>query len=130
ASVALSRSLNVPAVRMLRNYKYPRFYDLLKKTGITTLIKPADHYGLSLILGGCEVTPWDLAGVYTGVARALNHAGRNKGKVLAKDFHPPYYLSANSQPHNPSTARPNKQSTLNFIDPISAWYMFQAMEEV
>ncbi len=130
ASVALSRSLNVPAVRMLRNYKYPRFYDLLKKTGITTLIKPADHYGLSLILGGCEVTPWDLAGVYAGVARALNHAGRNKGKVLAKDFHPPYYLSANSQPQNPSAARPNKQSTLNFIDPIAAWYMFQAMEEV
>ena len=36
AAQALSRSLNVPAVRMLRDYKYPRFYDVLK-VGITTL---------------------------------------------------------------------------------------------
>ena len=126
ASRALSRSLNVPAVRMLRDYKYPRFYDLLKKTGITTLSQPADHYGLSLILGGCEVTPWELAGVYAGMARALNHAKRNNGKVLAKDFHEPYYLSANNQ----STTQSTDQRTINFIDPISTWYMFQAMEEV
>ncbi|HRP55423.1 penicillin-binding protein 1C [Agriterribacter sp.] len=130
AFLALSRSLNVPAVRMLRNYKYPRFYDLLKKTGITTLNRPADHYGLSLILGGCEVTPWDLAGVYAGMARALNHSKRNNGKVLAKDFHAPYYLSAVSPSNDQSTAKSNNQPTFNFIDPISVWYMFQAMEEV
>ena len=126
ASRALSRSLNVPAVRMLRDYKYPRFYDLLKRTGITTLDQPADHYGLSLILGGCEVTPWDLAGVYAGMARVLNHAKRNNGKVLTKDFHAPYYLSATRQ----STTQSTNEATLNFIDPISAWYMFHAMEEV
>lgn len=130
ASRALSRSLNVPAVRMLRDYKYSRFYDLLKRTGITTLNQPADHYGLSLILGGCEVTLWDLAGVYAGMARVLNHAKRNNGKVLAKDFHAPYYLSATSQPINQSTTQPTNQPTLNFIDPLSAWYMFHAMEEV
>ncbi|MFD2144036.1 transglycosylase domain-containing protein [Mucilaginibacter antarcticus] len=31
ASKALARSLNVPAVKMLQQYKYERFYDLLKK---------------------------------------------------------------------------------------------------
>ncbi|HRO44701.1 penicillin-binding protein 1C [Agriterribacter sp.] len=130
ASRALLRSLNVPAVRMLRDYKYPRFYDLLKKTGITTLNQPADHYGLSLILGGCEVTPWGMAGLYAGMARALKHAKKNNGKVLAKDFHAPYYLDAASRQNSPSTTLAARTATFNFVDPVSIWYMFQAMEEV
>ena len=130
ASIALSRSLNVPAVRMLRDYKYPRFYDLLKKTGITTLSQPADHYGLSLILGGCEVTPWDMAGLYAGMARVLNHAKKNNGKVLAKDFHTPYYLAGARQQSSSPTVRATQSASFNFVDPVSIWYMFQAMEEV
>ena len=46
ADKALSRSLNIPAVKMLQTYKYQRFYDQLKKLGFSTLNKPADHYGL------------------------------------------------------------------------------------
>src|SRR6185312_5990949 len=73
ASRALSRSLNVPAVKMLQQFKYERFYDFLHKIGITTLNKPADHYGLSLILGGGENTLWELTGAYADMARVLNH---------------------------------------------------------
>jgi penicillin-binding protein 1C len=124
ASQALARSLNVPAVRMLRDYKYPRFYDALKKMGITTLSRPADNYGLSLILGSCEVTPWDIAGVYASMARALNHAKKNKGKISAADFHPPVYIKNEKPPANSSS------TSINFLDPVSLWYMFQAMEEV
>ncbi len=124
AHLALSRSLNVPAVRMLRDYKYPRFYEALKQFGITTLNRPADNYGLSLILGGCEVTPWDLAGVYAGMARALHHAKRNKGRILRSDFHPPVYLSGNTAPENADKA------AINFLDPVAVWQMFQAMEDV
>lgn len=51
AAKALARSLNVPAVKMLQKYKYERFYDLLKKAGITTLKQPAigdfDLYALT-----------------------------------------------------------------------------------
>ena len=61
ASVALARSLNIPAIRFLQQYKYQRFYDLLKQLGMTTLNRPADNYGLSLILGGSEVSMWDLS---------------------------------------------------------------------
>ena len=61
---ALARSLNVPAVRLLQQYKYPRLYEVFKQYGITTLNNPADFYGLSLILGGCEVKMWDMAGMY------------------------------------------------------------------
>ena len=124
ASQALSRSLNVPAVRMLRDYKYPRFYDVLKKTGITTLNRAADHYGLSLILGGCEVTPWDLAGVYAGMARTLNYQKKNKGKVYSADFHKPVFMKDAEKPANTT------KTIINYLDPVSIWYMFQSMEEV
>lgn len=71
ASDALARSLNVPAVYMLRSYSVPKFYDLLKKTGISTLSKPSNHYGLSLILGGAETTLWDVSSGYCQMARTL-----------------------------------------------------------
>lgn len=124
AHLALSRSLNIPAVRMLRDYKYPRFYEVLQQLGITTLNQPADHYGLSLILGGCEVTPWDLAAVYAGMARALNHTRRNKDKILKTDFSPPVYLSDAMKKNN------NDKTEINFLDPVAIWQMFQAMEDV
>lgn len=56
AQKALSRSLNVPSIRMLRNYGVERFHLLLQRMGMTTINKPANHYGLSLILGGGEAS--------------------------------------------------------------------------
>ncbi len=91
ANRALARSLNIPAVKLLQQYKYQRFYETLQNCGITTLNRSADTYGLSLILGGCEVTMWDLAGVYASMARTLNHQTRNHGKIDPSDFHPPNY---------------------------------------
>jgi penicillin-binding protein 1C len=72
ASKALSRSLNIPSVRMLKDYHPDKFLNLLKSCGISSLNKPASHYGLSLILGGGEVTLWDIAGAYASMARTLN----------------------------------------------------------
>jgi hypothetical protein len=46
------------AAELLQQYKYERFHQQLKNLGITTLKKPADFYGLSLILGGCETSMW------------------------------------------------------------------------
>ncbi|MBR4774727.1 MAG: penicillin-binding protein 1C [Bacteroidales bacterium] len=54
ANEALARSLNIPAVYLLREYGVPKFHTLLKKAGFSTLTQPPDHYGLSLILGGAE----------------------------------------------------------------------------
>jgi penicillin-binding protein 1C len=68
ADEALAQSLNVPAVRLLRDYGYPRFYDVLKQLGFSTLTEPPDHYGLALILGGAEVTLWDVTQAYAGLA--------------------------------------------------------------
>ena len=71
ADEALARSLNVPSVVSLRKYGVPKFYDFLKKAGLTTLHHPADHYGLSLILGGTEGTLWDIANAYARMAHAV-----------------------------------------------------------
>lgn len=70
----LERSLNVPSAKMLQQYGYERFHALLRQLGVNTLTQPADHYGLSLILGGAECTLWDMVSVYAGMAYTLNQA--------------------------------------------------------
>ncbi|MCX6224239.1 MAG: transglycosylase domain-containing protein [Bacteroidia bacterium] len=71
AKEALVRSLNIPAVLMLRDFGLDRFYNLLKELRMPTLVFPANHYGLSLILGGAEITLWDICRIYSGWARTL-----------------------------------------------------------
>lgn len=75
ASNALARSLNIPAIRMLQNYGIEKFYHQLKKLHFKTINKPANHYGLSIILGGAEVTLWDLSNAYMKMAQTLNDTG-------------------------------------------------------
>ncbi len=122
ASKALSRSLNVPAVKMLQKYKYERFYDFLKKAGITTLKQPADYYGLSLILGGGENTLWELTGAYADMARVLTHYTAYHGRYNPADFHSPVYR------HN-ITEHP-KFEKAGLLDAGSIYYTLEAMEEV
>lgn len=64
ASEALARSLNIPSVHMLREYGVPRFYELLKKSGMTSLTRDASDYGLSLILGGAEGKLYEITSIY------------------------------------------------------------------
>lgn len=80
ADEALARSLNVPSVVSLRRYGVPKFYDFLKKAGLKTLDRPADHYGLSLILGGAEGTLWDVANAYADMANAVREGIPRKGE--------------------------------------------------
>lgn len=86
ASQALSQSLNIPFVRMLRDYSYARFYDDLKQLGITSLNRRADHYGLSLILGGAETSLWDVCNLYGGMASTLRHYNEDDGIYYAGEY--------------------------------------------
>lgn len=67
ADQALSRSLNVPAVRELRDYGIAPFLEFLKKSGFTTFTRSADEYGLPLILGGGECTMEETARAYAAI---------------------------------------------------------------
>jgi penicillin-binding protein 1C len=66
---ALAWSLNIPAIRMLQQFGIPRFYNLLKKWGLSTLNRPPGGYGLTLILGGAEATLFEITGLYAGLAQ-------------------------------------------------------------
>ncbi len=101
ASQALIRSLNIPAVYELREYRYEKFYELLKRVGLTTLSQPSDHYGLSLILGGAEGTLWDITGAYASMGRTLNQYFQVPGskRYDKNNFHAPLYVWGDSIAH-------------------------------
>ncbi len=60
---ALAQSINVPAVKVLYLAGLKNTLDLAKSMGITTL-GDWRRYGLTLVLGGGEVTPLDMTGAY------------------------------------------------------------------
>ena len=70
AGEALARSLNVPAVFLLRQYGVPKFHALLRDAGLSTLTEAPEHYGLSLILGGAEARLAEVTAAYAQMARA------------------------------------------------------------
>ncbi|MDY4132933.1 transglycosylase domain-containing protein, partial [Treponema sp.] len=78
ADQALTRSLNIPAVRELKKYGITQFLSLLSKYGITTLKRNADYYGLPLILGGGEIKMKEIAGAY---ADLMNKACGRKTNI-------------------------------------------------
>ena len=60
---ALIRSRNIPALNTAAKLKQLSLYGFLQQAGISGL-KPEQHYGLSLALGGGEVTMLELAQLY------------------------------------------------------------------
>jgi 1A family penicillin-binding protein len=61
---ALAMSLNVPAVQTLALAGIADTIELATRLGITTLTTP-ERYGLSLVLGGAEVKPLDMASAFS-----------------------------------------------------------------
>jgi penicillin-binding protein 1C len=72
ADEALARSLNVPAARNLRIFGVERFAQLLRSLGITTLFRSGNEYGLTLILGGAEVTLFEITKIYANLGRTAD----------------------------------------------------------
>ncbi len=122
ASEALSRSLNVPAVNMLREYCVNRFHMFLQDMGMTTLTRSPGTYGLSLILGGAETCLWDLAGVYGGMSRTLNHFYGYSGRYDPTDIRPPEITCFE---HKGAELQEDRR-----ISASSIWLTYKAMEEV
>jgi penicillin-binding protein 1C len=66
---ALANSLNVPAVRVLAKIGIDRFLSRLKEYEFNSLDKNADYYGVGLVLGGGEVSLYELARAYMCLSR-------------------------------------------------------------
>ena len=123
ADFALSQSLNIPSVRMLQKYDPQNFLALLRKTGFTTFSKSADHYGLSIILGGGETSLWELAGVYASFSRILNRFNREK-KYSAADYHLPVLLK------NEISVRRDTATGAMPLSASSIWLTYEALQRV
>lgn len=87
---ALANSYNVPAVLVLQDIGVPRLLEFARQIGISTWTSDSSQYGLSLTLGGAEVTPLDLTTAYatfaTGGARvepvSILRVERRNGELL------------------------------------------------
>ncbi len=116
AKRALARSLNVPIVKMLKDYGVPKFHNQLKQMGLTTIHRPSSEYGLSLVLGGAEANLWDLCAAYGNMGKVLND----------------YAKGAINDPIG-FTYNDGQQvgSTFNYhLEPGAVWETFNAMVEV
>lgn len=116
AQLALARSLNVPAVRMLRRHGVQRFYDFLSNMGMSTLHRRAEDYGLTLILGGAEGNLWDLSNMYANLA----HIARQQHNDSYARYQQTQVLS------NELTASKHQIE----INPATAWLTLNALLEV
>ncbi len=126
AKEALARSLNIPAVRMLRKYGQEKFYYKLKDIGFTSLNFPPEHYGLSLILGGCEGSLWDICGAYASMARTLNNYEAYGYQYKKTDYHPPVYdLKKIKNEKNKNNFEAN-----SYFSASAIWFTFKAMLDV
>jgi len=64
AEFALANSLNIPAVKILKEVSTPVLIDKLKKADFQTIKKQSKDLGLSMILGGCGVTLEELTRLF------------------------------------------------------------------
>ena len=90
---ALARSRNVPAVTLASDLAHPTFYEFLRDAEVS-LPKPVSFYGLSLPLGGAEVTMEDLVRLYAALAnggrlqplrRSLNEPAKKSVRMVSPE---------------------------------------------
>lgn len=123
-STMIAKSLNVPAVNLLKDYGIARFLNDLKAFGFRTLKYDSDYYGLPLILGGAEVNLMDLVSIYSGMAETLNLFSENNSKYLTNGF--------NKILHNKKAQLTENQFQFEprFLSAGAIWSTFNAMLQV
>lgn len=127
AKKSVSRSLNVPLIRMLSDYGLEKFHFGLQELGFTTINKPPGHYGLPLVLGGAEAKLEDITNAYACMARTLNHFYEHNGKYDFKDFRPLNYALHKKQSASP---RNKLQDEPILLSAAAIYQTFEAMQEV
>ena len=124
AKLALSRSLNIPAIRMLQEFGLEKFYDYLKKLDLKNLTKPPNHYGLTLALGGAESNLWDLCKSYASLASTINHFNENSSRYFKKEFSEPTFYADKKVDFG------EKTSEKRIFDAASIYLTFESLKEV
>ena len=107
---ALANSLNIPAVKLLKEITTPVLVDKLKKADFQAVRKNSSKLGLSLVLGGCGVTLEELTNLFSSFA--------NEGQ-----FQKSKYIKSENQ----SEIR-NRQSEI--ISPESTYLINQILTQI
>ena len=124
AKLALSKSLNVPTIRMLQSFGLDKFYDYLQKLKLKDLRNSAKHYGLTLALGGAESNLWDLCKSYASMASTVNHYTENSSRYLKNEFSEPFFYADKSIDFG------EKSSEKVIFDAASIYLTFESLKEV
>ena len=124
ASRALSRSLNVPSVRMLQAFGLDRFHHYLKALHLKDLKYDANHYGLSLILGGAESNLWDLCKNYAALSSTLNHFSESSSEYFSNEFCEPTFFASETIDFG------KKMNEKTLFDAASIYLTYESMKEV
>ena len=124
AKKALARSLNIPAVRLLQSYGLEKFRDQLNHFKLGGITKSADHYGLTLILGGAESNLWDLSKTYANLAATVNHFNSTSSEYYTKEFASPIL----EKEKKVNLGEKTREKTI--FDAASIYLTLEAMKEV
>ncbi len=127
ASRCIARSLNVPAVNLLKQHGIAVFIEDLNSIGLTTVNRSAGNYGLSLILGSAESRLDELCAAYASMGRRLMHFQDFNARYLQGDIHPLHYLNHNAETkHNIHYNYDNRAR----INAAGIWHAFEAMKDL
>ncbi|MRI01383.1 penicillin-binding protein 1C [Kriegella sp. EG-1] len=124
AKTALAQSLNIPAVRLLQRYGLDKFRNQLNFFKLRGLNKQAEHYGLTLILGGAETNLWDLCKTYASMAATINHFNTTSSEYFENEFVEPVIKKDQVVDFG------NKSIEKTIFDAGSIYLTFEAMKEV
>ncbi len=124
AKKALSKSLNVPTVRLLQKFGLEKFHDYLQKLKLRDIKKNPNYYGLTLALGGAESNLWDLCKSYASLASTVNHYSGTSSFYFDNEFlNPTFYKD--------ETIDFGKKSNQKIVfDAASIYLTFESLKEV
>ena len=124
AKKALSKSLNVPTVRLLQKFGLEKFHDYLQKLQLRDIKKNPNYYGLTLALGGAESNLWDLCKSYASLASTVNHYTETSSFYFDNEFlNPTFYKD--------ETIDFGKKSNQKIVfDAASIYLTFESLKEV
>ena len=124
AKKALSKSLNVPTVRLLQKFGLEKFHDYLQKLKLGDIKKNPNYYGLTLALGGAESNLWDLCKSYASLASTVNHYTEASSFYFDNEFLNPTFYKG-------ETIDFGKKSNQKIVfDAASIYLTFESLKEV
>lgn len=133
---ALANSFNIPAVKTLEKFGVDNVKDLGIQMGMKSL-NEAPQVGLSLTLGGAEVTMLDMARTYGtianyGIAKDLKPILSIKDvsqKDLTADFYKDQNIALASQVQAEDKNPLDEKSDQHVISPLSAWWLIDILSD-